>query len=133
IISSQSDELNTIPMRLALHGGLSFNLSERTAIIPHLLYMHQGSASETMAGIYAQVNVNEETDFMLGGYYRLKDAVAPFVGVDYKNFTVGLSYDVNTSKLGAMTRNVNSFELSLSYIKRSATRSVFNFIRCARL
>jgi type IX secretion system PorP/SprF family membrane protein len=133
IISTQSDELNIIPMRYALHGGLSFNLSERTAVIPHVLYMHQGSASETMAGIYAQVNVNEETDFMIGGYYRLKDAAAPFVGVDYKNFIIGLSYDVNTSKLGAMTRNVNSFELSLTYVKRNSTRSVFDFIRCARL
>jgi len=32
-----------------------------------------------------------------------------------------------------MTRNVNSFELSLSYVKRSGTRSIFDFIRCARL
>jgi hypothetical protein len=41
---------------------------------------------------------------MIGGYYRFKDAVAPFVGFDWKNFIVGLSYDANTSKLGAMTR-----------------------------
>jgi type IX secretion system PorP/SprF family membrane protein len=133
IIYSQSTDLNTIPLRYVVHGGLSFNLSERTSIIPHLMYMQQGTASETMAGIYAQLNVNEETDFMIGGYYRLKDAISPFVGVDWKNFIIGLSYDVNTSKLGAMTRNVSSFELSLSYVKRNSTRSVFDFIRCARL
>jgi hypothetical protein len=95
--------------------------------------MHQGTASETMFGTYVQLYVNPETDVMIGGYYRFKDAVAPFVGFDWKNFIVGLSYDVNTSKLGAMTRNVNSFELSLSYVKRSGTRSIFDFIRCARL
>jgi predicted porin len=94
--------------------------------------MHQGTASEFMIGTYIQLNVNAETDFMLGGYYRYKDAVAPFVGVDWRNFIVGLSYDANTSKLGAMTRNVNSFELSLSYIKRTGTRSIFDFIRCPR-
>jgi hypothetical protein len=77
--------------------------------------------------------VNDETDVMIGGYYRNKDAVAPYVGFDYKNFVVGLSYDVNTSNLGAMTRSVNSFELSFSYIKRSGTKSIFDFIRCARL
>ncbi len=133
IISSQSTELNTIPLRYTFHGGVSFNLFERTSIVPHALYMRQGTASEAMLGAYVQLNVNPETDLMIGGYYRAKDAIAPFVGFDYKNFIVGLSYDVNTSKLGAMTRSVNSFELSLSYIKRSGTRSIFDFIRCARL
>lgn len=133
IIATQSNVLNAIPMRYVVHGGLSYNFSERTSIIPHAMYMRQGTANVTMLGVYAQLNVNEETDFMLGGYYRYKDAVAPFVGVDWKNFIVGLSYDVNTSKLGAMTRNVNSFELSLTYIKRNNSRSIFDFIRCSRL
>ena len=95
--------------------------------------MHQGTASEAMLGTYVQLNVNAETDMMIGAYYRFKDAFAPFVGFDYKNFIVGISYDANTSKLGAMSRNVNSFELSLSYVKRSGTRSIFDFVRCARL
>jgi len=133
IVSSQSVELNTIPVRYVLHGGLCFNISERASIIPHALYMHQGTASETMFGTYVQLNVNAETDVMIGGYYRFNDAVAPFFGFDYKNFVVGLSYDVNTSQLGAMSRNVNSFELSLSYIKRSGTKSILDFVRCARL
>jgi len=133
IISMQSTELNVIPVRYAIHGGISFNISERTSIIPHVLYMHQGTASEAMIGVYGQINVDPDTDFMLGGYYRNKDAIAPYAGIDYKNFVIGLSYDANTSKLGAMTKNVNSFELSLSYIKRSGTRSVADFIRCARL
>ena len=133
IVSAQSTELNTIPLRYVVHGGLSFNLFERTSIVPHILYMHQGTASEMMFGTYVQLYVNPETDVMIGGYYRFKDAVAPFVGFDWKNFIVGLSYDANTSKLGAMTRNINSFELSLSYVKRSGTRSIFDFIRCARL
>lgn len=133
IISSQDVALNTIPLRYTIHGGLSFNLAERTRIVPHALYMQQGNAKEEMLGMYVQYNVNEETDLMIGGYYRVKDAVAPFVGIDWRSFLVGLSYDVNTSKLGAMTKNVNSFELSLSYIKRQGTKSIFDFIRCPRL
>lgn len=133
IISTQTVALNTIPLRYTIHGGLSFNLSERTSIVPHVLYMQQGTAKEVMLGTYVQMNVNEETDLMFGGYYRFKDAIAPFVGVDWRNFLIGLSYDVNTSKLGAMSRNINSFELSLSYIKRKGTKSIFDFIRCPRL
>jgi type IX secretion system PorP/SprF family membrane protein len=133
IISTQSTELNTIPIRYSVHGGVSFNISERFSIIPHALYMRQGTASEAMLGTYLQLNVNAETDLMIGAYYRHKDAIAPFVGFDYKNFIVGLSYDANTSKLGAMTKNVNSFELSLTYVKRNGSQSIFDFIRCARL
>jgi type IX secretion system PorP/SprF family membrane protein len=133
IIANESAELNTIPIRYTLHGGVSFNISERFSIIPHALYMRQGTASEAMLGAYAQLNVNAETDLMIGAYYRNKDAVAPFIGFDWKNFIVGLSYDANTSKLGAMTRNVNSFELSLSYIKRNGSQSILDFIRCSRL
>jgi len=133
IISTQSTELNTIPLRYSVHGGVSLNISDRFSVIPHVLYMRQGTASETMIGTYMQYNVNVETDIMLGAYYRNKDAVAPFLGFDYKNFIVGLSYDVNTSKLGAMTRNVNSFELSLTYVKRNGSQSILDFIRCSRL
>ncbi|OQP57089.1 hypothetical protein A3860_11015 [Niastella vici] len=133
IIAIQSTELNTIPVRYSIQGGVSYTISDRTRIIPHALYMRQGTASETTLGVYGQINVNPDTDFMLGGYYRVNDAVAPFVGIDYKNFVIGLSYDANTSKLGSMTKNVNSFELSLSYIKRSGTRNVMDFIRCSRL
>ena len=133
IIANESAELNTIPIRYTLHGGVSFNISERFSIIPHALYMRQGTASEAMLGAYAQLNVNAETDLMIGAYYRNKDAVAPFIGFDWKNFIVGLSYDANTSKLGAMTRNVNSFELSLTYIKRNGSQSILDFIRCSRL
>jgi type IX secretion system PorP/SprF family membrane protein len=133
IVSSQSVALNTMPLRYTVHGGVSINLSDAATVVPHFLYMQQGNARETMLGVYVQRNVNEETDIMFGGYYRHKDAVAPFIGVDYKGFLIGLSYDVNTSKLGAMTRNVNSFELSFSYVKRNGTKSLFDFIHCPRL
>lgn len=133
IVSMQSTELNTIPMRYTIHGGASINLQEGLSVVPHFLYNHQGTASESMLGVYLEKSVNEETNIMAGGYYRLKDAIAPYVGIDHKNFLVGLSYDVNTSRLGAMTRNVNSFELSLSYILRKHEKGTVDFIRCPRL
>jgi type IX secretion system PorP/SprF family membrane protein len=133
IVSTQNTELNTIPLRSTFHGGVSLNLPNGLNIIPHMLYMRQGNASEFMLGAYAQLNINAETDVMAGLYYRHKDAVAPFIGFDYRNFIVGLSYDANTSKLGSMTNNVNSFELSLTYVKRNGRQSIFDFIRCSRL
>ena len=74
-----------------------------------------------------------KTIYLFGGYYRHKDAFAPFIGVDYKSFLVGLSYDMNISKLGAMAKRVNSFELSFTYVKRRGEKSLFDFIHCPRL
>jgi type IX secretion system PorP/SprF family membrane protein len=133
IVTDHNTDLNRIPIRYSVHGGLSYNLSEQTRVIPHVMYMRQGTAWEAMAGFYGQINVNAETDFMLGAYYRVNDAIAPYVGIDYKNFVIGMSYDANASKLRTLTKNVNSFELTLSYIKRSGTRSIVDFVRCARL
>ena len=133
IVTNKNTGFNRIPVRYSMHAGLSFNLSERNSIVPHVLYLRQGTASEAMIGVYGQINVNGETDFMVGGYYRVNDAVAPYVGIDYKNFVIGLSYDANAAKLRSLTKNVNSFELSLSYIKRSGTKSIIDYIRCARL
>ena len=133
IVSTQSTELNTIPMRYTVHGGASINLAAGTNIVPHVLYNQQGNAKEFIVGIYGQKIVNEETTIMAGGYYRNKDAVAPYIGVDYKNFLVGLSYDINTSKLGAITRSVNSFELTFSYVMRKEIKGLVDFIHCPRL
>jgi type IX secretion system PorP/SprF family membrane protein len=133
IVSAESTDLNTIPMRFTIHGGASINLMEGTNIVPHILYNQQGNAKEFMLGVYGQKLVNEETTIMAGGYYRFKDAIAPYLGVDYKNFLVGVSYDINTSRLGATTKNANAFEISFSYVLRKETKSTVDFIHCPRL
>jgi type IX secretion system PorP/SprF family membrane protein len=133
IVYSQNTELNVMPLRYTVHGGVSIKYSDLVTVVPHVLYMQQGNAREAMLGVYVQRNINEETDIMFGGYYRHKDAVAPFVGVDYRNFMVGLSYDANISKLAAMGRNISSFELSFSYAPRKGTKGFFDFIHCPRL
>jgi type IX secretion system PorP/SprF family membrane protein len=133
IVSNSNVVLEAIPMRYVAHGGVSFNLSNKTRVVPNVIYMGQGTAREIVLGTYVQLNVNPETDFMIGGYYRVEDAFAPFVGVDWKEFLFGISYDINASKLGAWNRNVNAFELSLTYRKRKPGQPLFEYIRCPRL
>jgi type IX secretion system PorP/SprF family membrane protein len=122
IVSTESTGLNTIPMRYSFHGGVNISLGEGSNIVPHVLYNQQGNAKEFTLGMHGQKMVNEETSIMAGAYYRFKDAVAPCVGIEFTNFLVGLSYDDNVSKPGAMTRNMNSFELSFSYIMKKKDR-----------
>jgi type IX secretion system PorP/SprF family membrane protein len=133
IVSSQSTELNTIPMRFTIHGGASINLMEGMSIVPHFLYNHQGNASETILGVYLQKHVDDDATMMAGAYYRYKDAIAPYVGVDYKSFMVGLSYDVNTSMLHTTAGGAHSFELTFSYIIRKEAKGLVDFVHCPRL
>ena len=112
-----------MPVRLTLHGGAQFNISEGLSITPNLLYMRQGKASEKMIGAYIQSNINEDADFLVGANYRLKDAIVPYVGVYYKTFVLGLSYDVGTSDLSKISGKANSFEISLSVMGHRSVKT----------
>jgi len=130
-ISGGKDE--KMPIRYTAHGGVKLFVSEDLSITPNLLYMRQGVSEEKMAGAYAQLRVNEASDFLIGANYRLKDAVSPYVGMYYKSFVLGLSYDVNTSDLGKAAGHANSFEISLSFTgRKSGHADAIPFV-CPRL
>ncbi|MVT06951.1 PorP/SprF family type IX secretion system membrane protein [Chitinophaga tropicalis] len=129
-VSGDNDRL---PVRYMTHGGTRIKLNNTISIIPNGLYLRQGNAHETVVGVYGQMYVNEEFDFMAGGNYRIKDSAIPFAGFHYKSFVLGVSYDINTSNLRRLANGSNSFEISLSFINRK--RRVFseeNFF-CPRL
>jgi hypothetical protein len=86
-----------------------------------------------MAGAYATLRANSETELLAGANYRFKDAVAPFLGLNYKNFVLGFSYDVNTSDLGKAVSGTNSFEVSISFVGRKSYKSNEQHFVCPRL
>lgn len=122
-----------LPMRFAVHGGVRLLLSETFSITPNLLYARQGNAEEKMIGAYAQLKAGEYTDFLVGANYRLKDAISPYVGYYFKNMVLGVSYDINTSDLGRMTKSASSFEISLSFIGRKTVKTPEEEFICPRL
>ena len=50
-----------------------------------------------------------------GAFYRLNDAVIPVVKLDYYNWALGFTYDVNISQLAAASSLRGGFEVTLSY------------------
>lgn len=131
--TSSSTVISKFPLRYTLHGGVKINASENFSITPNLLYLKQGSAEEKMLGAYAQIKASDVTDLLLGFNYRLDDALVPFAGFYYKNFTLGLSYDINNSQLGKNLGSVNSFEISLSYTGRKSKELAGKNFICPRL
>ncbi len=122
-----------LPIRYTAHAGVKLRMSETFSLSPNVLYLRQGNAEEKMAGAYATVTANAETELLAGVNYRFKDAVAPFLGLNYKNFVLGFSYDVNTSDLGKAVNGTSSFELSLSYVGRKSYKSTEQHFVCPRL
>jgi type IX secretion system PorP/SprF family membrane protein len=112
-----------LPLRSTIHAGVRINMTENFSLTPNALYLTQGNASEKMVGAYGQYRVNGETDVLFGLNYRFEDAFVPFAGFSYKNFTLGASYDINTSDLGKMVHGSNAFEISLSYIMRRRAKT----------
>jgi hypothetical protein len=95
--------------------------------------MRQGSSQEKMVGAYAQMRVNESTDFLLGANFRFGDALSPYAGFYYKNYMISVSYDVNTSQLGKVAGNANNFEISLTLIGRKTVKPDAVPFVCPRL
>ncbi|HEX8515091.1 MAG TPA: PorP/SprF family type IX secretion system membrane protein [Bacteroidia bacterium] len=89
-------------------------------ILPSFMYQRQGKFQETLLGLFGKYHLKGvnglETAVSLGAFYRVKDAFILAANVDYRNFNVGISYDVNTSKLIEATNRRGGFEISVIYI-----------------
>ena len=122
-----------LPIRYTLHAGMKIDAGNGFSITPNALYLRQGNATETMLGAYGQLRAASDLDLLFGANVRFDDAISPYFGFNYKNFTLGVSYDVNTSDLGKVVNGANSFEISLTLIgKKKVNMPEENFF-CPRL
>lgn len=119
-----------VPMRLTLHGGARILLSDRASIVPNALIMKEAGANEIMVGGYYQTSVTDDLDLMAGINYRLNDAIYPYLGVNFNSLIIGLSYDVNASKLGNGAKGASSYEFSLMYSNKKASDK--GYFKCPR-
>lgn len=113
---------NRLSYRWTVHGGGSFPVNGNNRIHTSALYMKQSTASEFTFGAAYGFNLSsvpdENTVFYLGSWYRVKDAINPYIGLEFKGFQVGLSYDVNVSTLKPASNYRGGLEISLIYIHR---------------
>ncbi len=118
-----------LPMRFTAHAGANIYLSEKAQFVPNVLWMSQGNVSEEMVGGYVQMALNPTTDITGGVNYRINDAISPYLGMKYTDFTFGISYDVNSSQLGKLVNGAGGWELSLMYTDSKKQKGNF---KCPR-
>ena len=106
-------------------------------VIPGLLYMHQGPASEILPGCYLRYTLREQSHMTgniksaylsIGSLLRIKDAFIPSIQLEVAEYTLGLSYDINVSGFKTATSSKGGMEISLRYaIPKAYTPSAASF------
>jgi len=108
------------PVRMTLYVKQSFKIKENMDLIPSFQFQSQG--------VYKELNVGTSVKYYLktkdfsyqalyaGLWMRNKDASFLTIGYDYQDFFVGLSYDMNFSKLVPASHVRGGFEIAVRYI-----------------
>ncbi len=108
--------------RLTLQAGGMIPLSEYNALHISANHSRQANATNTVIGGAYAINVSQDlgnpTNLYLGSWYRFGDAIIPYVGLEFGDFQLGASYDVNTSSLKPASNLRGGAEISLIYIKK---------------
>jgi hypothetical protein len=103
-----------------LHGGTYFPIGQYGFFHASIMHQVQGAAKETIAGGAFSYNMGSSFENPLelyaGAWYRLGDALIPYMGIEVNHFRIGVSYDINTSTLRPASISRGGTELSIIYI-----------------
>ena len=122
--SFMDDEEAELPVRYALYGMATLNLTDKFDLFINAAGQWQKPHQETMFGLGGNIYLNNrpsrEIFVALGGYLRLNDieadAIIPYFGLQYHAWHFGLSYDMNLSEFDSATNGRGGPEISINYI-----------------
>ena len=139
--SFYADKTQKLYMKIVLHGDASVGVKNTNLVLkPSYMIFIQGPTKEITPGLAFQYILQEGSKYTgtkkpvaltLGGYYRVLDAFIAVAKFEYSNYAIGLSYDVNLSRLKTVSKTRGGFEISLRFIspgafgKRSSSKSKF--------
>ena len=115
------DDKQRLAMRKVIHANFETFLSDNLVLNINSVYQSQLSAFYYSFGGALGVFLPGNPDMMLNGgfWYWSKNAVIPYIGIAYKDYQFGLSYDATISKLNRAASRPNTWELSLIVRGRS--------------
>ncbi len=113
-------------MKYAVHTNIQFGIpGTNMAIVPSASLFVQGPAREILAGSLFRFRLQEsskytnfvsETALSIGAHYRFGDAVVATAQFEIKNWLLGVSYDINTSKLASASKSMGGLEVAVRYM-----------------
>jgi type IX secretion system PorP/SprF family membrane protein len=109
------DPHQRLAMRKVAHANFETFLHEELVLNVNTIYQYQQEAQYYSfgAGLGYFIPNHPEVLVNTGIWYWSDNAIIPYVGFAYKDFQIGLSYDVTISKLREATMKPKTFELSI--------------------
>lgn len=118
-----------LPMLFRVQGGLDYELTSAFHLMPNLLWMRQNGNTQVNVGTYLSYYLSDAATqatarVMAGGWYRVNDSFALSAAFTNSKYTLGFSYDINTSSLRYASRGRGAWEMSFTYrlVKSKAAR-----------
>jgi type IX secretion system PorP/SprF family membrane protein len=114
----QRSIMNKTFLRVNGHATLRYQTGKQFIIEP-AIYV---SSSQRFLDLSIQINGEyllkdlDQTILLIGVGHRINDALQFMVGMQYKRWLVGLSYDMTTSSASVYNSSVGGFEISAQYI-----------------
>jgi len=112
-----------LKMKYVIHGNYLFTInSSKVALFPGFMYYQQGPANELLFGSMVRYKLSPKSKYSgfykgagayLGAYVRTRDAIVISSLVEFSQFAVGISYDVNTSTLRSASNGRGGLEFCL--------------------
>ena len=109
------DKNQRLAMRKVAHANFERFIKDDLVLNVNTIYQYQDEAHYYSFGGGLGYYVPGTTDVLVNGgiWYWSRNAIIPYIGFMYKDFQVGLSYDVTISKLREATNKPKTFEISL--------------------
>lgn len=111
-----------LDMRWTAHARAEWPITERIDAIPSILFMYQGPHRQFTLGGLGRYVIKDFPGIYravyLGWHGRTRDAGFLTGGVQFDNWNVGVSYDINFSSLNVASNYRGGFEISAVYIFR---------------
>lgn len=106
-----------LPKRYTAVAGGNIDVGYSGIFYFSLNYQQQGSTNETTLGSAYGIQLGDQKKniISLGAWYRVNDAVIPYIGYQLEGFQTGFSFDYTTSKLKTGGQTRNGFEISMVY------------------
>jgi type IX secretion system PorP/SprF family membrane protein len=110
---------NAVGMRPTANVDLTMKVAPGVIINPSIYYATQKDAMELIYGSLFRFNIQpgaeKPTQFILGGYHRMGDAVIGVMGLQWNDFQVMANYDHTLSKLAPYNNARGALEFSVIY------------------
>jgi type IX secretion system PorP/SprF family membrane protein len=122
----------TLSQRITLHSSMEFRYKSNCNLLPGIILLKQFRYTEITAGTNMKFFLEGSNAFYLGGWTRLKDRDAFILStrLDQNNWSAGLSYDINISKLSEASHYRGAYEVSLMYIFRKDKSRILKNLPC---